>query len=275
MGLGIRLHTARVKLNTVRLLGLVCLLFVTTGVTLGQSDPSLRIDDLTVAELDVNFFGRPFRVSLSAPSTKPITVTVSTQSGTAIGNQDFGAGSEVLNFQPGQTSQTVDVFITGDTLVEGTEEFFLNLSNPVNATIADGQAVGTIIDDDALILLTQPGSQRAAALDSSLLTTEVFPIVRDFSFSSDHRTRIALFAIGLKLSAGETASAVTATAEDSQGTVRPLTVEFVGKIPNIQDWLTQVVVKLNDQITVAGDIKIRLSLHGETSNAVLVGVKSQ
>ena len=82
-------------------------------------------------------------------------MTVSTQNGTAIGDVDFGAGTIALNFQPGQTSQLLTVFIIGDTVVEGTEDFFLNLSNPVNATIGDGQGKGTIIDDDTLLLLTQ------------------------------------------------------------------------------------------------------------------------
>jgi uncharacterized protein (TIGR03437 family) len=76
----------------------------------------------------------------------------------------------------------------------------------------------------------------------------------------------------LKLAQGETASAVTATAEDSLGTVRPLQVEFVGTVPNF-NWLTQVVVKLNDQIPVPGDIKVKITLHAATSNTVLVGLK--
>jgi hypothetical protein len=147
----------------------------------------------------------------------------------------------------------------------------MNLSNPVNATIARGQGVGTIIDDDALILLTEANVQRAIALDSPLFTRDVFPITNDLNFSSDHRTRVSLFAIGLKLSAGDTVAAVTATAEDSQGTVRPLAVEFLA-IPAGFDWLTQVIVKMNDQPTT-GDLKIKISLHGETSNAVLIGVK--
>jgi hypothetical protein len=255
-------------------LAILCLLIATCGVAVAQSDPALSIHDMTMFEGDTGIaFGTEFNVTLSAASAKIVSVTVSTQPGTAIGNVDFGSGSVVLTFQPGQTSQGVTVSTIGDNVVEGTEEFFVNLSNPVNATIADGQAVATIIDDDALILLTKPSSQRAAALDSVLFTQETLPIVNTLNFSSDNRTRLVVFATGLKLSAGETTSAVSATAEDSQGTLRPLTVEFVGKVPNFF-WLTQVVLKLNDQI-VPGDVNVRISLHGETSNAVIVGVKSQ
>jgi len=259
-------------LNTARLLGLVCLLFVSAELTLAQSDPSITINDIAVNELDSDFFGYEFQIKLSAPSTKSVSVTVTTQSGTATGDVDFVAGSIVLTFPPGQTSQLLTIFIKGDTVVEGTEEFFLNLSSPVNATIADSQGKGTIIDDDTLLLVSQVSAQRAAAVDSVFLTHESFPIVNNMStFSSDNRMRISVFAIGLKLAAGETASAVTATAEDSQGTVRPLTVEFVGRVPNAT-WLTQVVLKLNDQITTAGDIKVKISVHGVSSNTMLVAV---
>ena len=260
-------------LNKARLLGLVCLIFVTAGITCAQETPNLRINDITVPEGDSNLFGWDFTISLSAPSSQTVSVTVSTQAGSGGSNVDFGAGAITLNIPPGQTSQSLTVFIIGDTAVEGTEDFFLNLSNPVNATIADGQGVGTIIDDDALILLNQTGSQRAVAIDSVTYIKETLPIINERNFSSDKRTRLAVFAIGLKLAAGETASAVTATAEDSVGTVTPLTVEFVGKVPNFP-WLTQVVVRLTDQI-VPGDAKIRISLHGETSNAGLVNLKTQ
>ena len=261
--------------NGARLLSILCLLFATAAVTLAQSGPTISINDITVNETDSGLFGYEFDIRLSAASNQTVSVLVSTQSGTAIGDVDFGVGSLVINVQPGQTSQRVTVIIKGDTAVEGTEEFFLNLSDPVNGTIADNQGVVTIIDDDALILLAQPSSQRTAALDSVLFTRETFPIINNLNFSSDHRTRVVVFAIGLKLGAGETASAVTATAEDSQGTIRPLTVEFVGTVPNFNNWLTQVVLKLNDQITTTGDLKIKISLHGETSNTMLLGVKPQ
>jgi len=237
--------------------------------------PTLSINDVTVGELDDPIFNSAtFTVRLSAPSQQTVSVLASTQSGTAIGDVDFVAGSITLTIDPGKTSQTVTVFIKGDSLVEGMEQFFVNLSNPVNATIADGQGVGTIVDDDSLILLTEANVQRAIALDSVLFTRDSFPIRNDLNFSADHRTRVSLFATGLKLSPGENASAVTATAEDSQGTIRALDVEFVGRVPAF-DWLTQVVVKMNDQITTTGDVKIKITLHGTSSNTVLIAVRPQ
>src|SRR5678815_5670493 len=46
----------------------------------------------------------------------------------------------------------------GDTLAEGHEAYFVNLSGPTNATIADGQGTGVILDDDSppVVELTNP-----------------------------------------------------------------------------------------------------------------------
>ena len=42
------------------------------------------------------------------------------------------------------------VLVNGDLLDEADENYFVNLTNPGNATITDGQGAGTITDDDAL-----------------------------------------------------------------------------------------------------------------------------
>jgi hypothetical protein len=48
----------------------------------------------------------------------------------------------------------VVVAVTGDTFNEPDETFFLNLSNPTNATLARNQAVATIISDDPIPTLS-------------------------------------------------------------------------------------------------------------------------
>lgn len=62
---------------------------------------------------------------------------------------DFYPSSGVLRFLPGgPTTLTVTVPIYGDTVVEPDETFTVNLSSPTNAVIGDGQAIGTITNDD-------------------------------------------------------------------------------------------------------------------------------
>ena len=45
-----------------------------------------------------------------------------------------------------------------------------------------------------------------------------------------------LFATGVKLAQGEGAGNMSAVAEDAQGGLHPLNVEFVGSVPSL-DWL--------------------------------------
>jgi fibronectin type 3 domain-containing protein len=54
-----------------------------------------------------------------------------------------------LTFNPGDTEKTLNVIVNGDFVSEdNNEQFWLNLSNPVNTTLTRTQARGLIIDDD-------------------------------------------------------------------------------------------------------------------------------
>ena len=90
-----------------------------------------------------------FTVSLDAASVTTVTVDYTTAAGSALAGSDFTPASGTLTFAPGETTRTVLVPTLNDSLAESTETFTLNLSNPSGATIADGQGVGTIHDDDA------------------------------------------------------------------------------------------------------------------------------
>ena len=123
-------------------------------------------------------------------------------------------------------------------------------------------------------LLTQENSQRAAALDSVNFVRDPLTVVAPNNFSNDRRARIALFGTNVDLMPGEGASAVTARARDSRSKTYSLNVDFVGKVPGF-DWLTQVVIRLPDELAQAGDVWISISLHGQTSNEVLFNVRVQ
>lgn len=120
-------------------------------------------------------------------------------------------------------------------------------------------------------LLTESGTDRAVALDSVRLTRGPFPVVTDSPFNPDHRTRIMLFARDLKLPWDSEPSAVTAEAEDAQHGVIPLTVEFVGKVPNFE-WLTQVNVRLPDELRGGGEIRINIRQNGVASNKPFINI---
>jgi methionine-rich copper-binding protein CopC len=121
--------------------------------TLGQFQvaipvPSVTISDAQMLEGDSGQQAMEFEVTLSESSEETVTVDYATADGTAKAGSDYAAASGTLTFQPGQTSQTVIVSITGDKTVEPDETFTVRLSNPANATLADSQATGTILNDD-------------------------------------------------------------------------------------------------------------------------------
>jgi len=74
-----------------------------------------------------------------------------------------------------------------------------------------------------------------------------------------------LFARNGRLLAGESASSVTARAEDGQLISYPLAVEFVGIVPGF-DWLTQIVVRLPDNLPANREFLVSITLRGKTSN---------
>ncbi len=259
-----------------------------TGFTLGAQNstvvniidndptPSMLFSDVTVGEGDSGFTDAQFRLSLNRPSGRTLSVRFNAFGGfgTAFAGSDYEAVfNRTITFNPGETTKTTTVRVIGDTVVEPVESFQASLSLPTNVTLLDNTAVGTIIDDDSLVLMTESGNQQAISLDSPLLLRDPFPILNTFNFSLDGRTRIMLFATGIKLAPGEDATAVTAVAEDQQGGLHPLTVEFVGTVPTL-DWLQQVVVKLPDSLTNKGSALVSISLHGSSSNKVLIAIKS-
>ena len=116
--------------------------------------PALSINDVTVTEPDAGTTNATFTVSLNAPSARAISVEYGTADGTATAPADYAAGSGSLTFAAGQTTKQVTVLVNGDLLDEANETYSVNLSNPSNATIADGQGLGTITDDDPLPALS-------------------------------------------------------------------------------------------------------------------------
>ena len=139
-----------------------------------------------------------FTVSLSAPVAQVVTASWATANGTAAAGSDFTASSGTVTFPANSSApQTVTVPILGDTTVEPDETFVVNLTGPTNATIADGQATGTITNDDAA-----PPSVSVAIADAAQAEGNAGP---------------AAMAFTLTLSAAST-QIVTANASTADGT---------------------------------------------------------
>jgi hypothetical protein len=101
---------------------------------------------------------------------------------------------------------------------------------------------------------------------------EPFAVISDHPFSSDRRTRLLLFGVNLELLPGETVSAITAQAEDSQQRNYVLPVEAVSSVQNFP-WLIQVTVKLPDELQGIGDVLVSVTLRGVRSNKVPITIR--
>ncbi len=124
----------------------------------------------------------------------------------------------------------------------------------------------------APVLLLEENSNRGVALDSVTWLRDPLPVLTARNFSADGRTRIVLFAMNVEIVAGEDLSIVKAAAEDSQHTVYPLVVEYVGNVPN-QTWMAQIVVLLPENLANAGDVLVSIKVRDLQSNKVLVSIR--
>jgi hypothetical protein len=123
--------------------------------TLTVTGPALRINDISLNEGKSGTTTFAFTVSLSQPAPPGgVRFDIATQDGTAtaaandysprsLTNQSIPAGAQTFSF---------DVTVNGDSTIEPNETFLVNISNVSGASLAKGQATGTILNDDSPVL---------------------------------------------------------------------------------------------------------------------------
>lgn len=113
------------------------------------AEPVISIENTSLDEGNSGTSEMLFVISLSKAADNIVSVDYSTADGAATtADNDYTAISNSLSIPAGETSATVAVVINGDSKVENTETFMLNLSNPVNATLSSSTAIGMIISDE-------------------------------------------------------------------------------------------------------------------------------
>jgi hypothetical protein len=122
------------------------------------------------------------------------------------------------------------------------------------------------------LLLTDADTQRAIALDTVTWMREPFNIFTTQNFSPDQRTRVSLFVHNAELLPGESPTAFTVQAEDSQHRIFLLPVEYAARAPGLEG-VTQLVVKLPDELSNAGELLISVSLRGTFSNKAPIRIQ--
>ena len=201
--------------------------------------PTASINDVVLIEGNTGVINAVFTVTLSAPSVQTVTIVATSIDGTAAVPADYTAlAATTLTFAPGETTKTVTVVVNGDNDVELNETFFLNLTNPINATLADNQGQGTIVNDDSgPIILPDP----------TLRIDDVQVL------EGDSGTINAVFTVTLSAASLQT---VTVIATSADGTAQS-TSDYIALLPTT---LTFAPGELTKSVTVTlnGDTLIEL-----------------
>ena len=145
-------------------------------ITITNDDPvpSLSVGDVTVTESDG---AATLVVSLSGETSAAVTVGYATANAGATAGADYSSTSGTLTIAAGATSADVVITVLDDTTPESDETFILSLRNATNATVTDGQALITILDDDEpptiAILTPADGDSYASGTASVEISVEV------------------------------------------------------------------------------------------------------
>jgi beta-glucanase (GH16 family) len=123
------------------------------GGAVTGNQPSVKVSDVTQARQGQV---SPFRfyIDLNAASQQPVSVSYTTADGTAKAGVDYTANSGTITIPAGQTEVYVDVPVTGDSLRRADQQFYLQLSNPVNGVLGSARATATILNSDLSYLPT-------------------------------------------------------------------------------------------------------------------------
>ena len=118
--------------------------------------PKMTINSAEIVEANANVT-LSFTVSLDKKTDKTVTVNYKTIDDSALAGSDYIAKSGTLTIAPQNTEGVIDITITGDSLREPKESFYLELSNATNAEISYGKTSGIIYNDDYYVSTSNEG----------------------------------------------------------------------------------------------------------------------
>ena len=149
-------------------------------ITIADNDtqPGISINDVILTEGNSGTKTANFAVTLSNPSAQTITVAYQIVDVTATAGNDYITQTETLTFNPGEISKPVSIVINGDTAVESDETFKVSLTTPVNATIVDGEGIGTITNDDNVVTVTATDATAEETIAGTTPNLGVFTLTR-------------------------------------------------------------------------------------------------
>jgi hypothetical protein len=208
-------------------------------ITDDDQPPTISVNDVSVTEGNAGTATATFSVTLSAASGKAVTLDWTTSVGSATAGTDYVTSSGSRTIAAGSTGTATGVAVNGDVLDEPNESFGITLSNPGNATIADGSGLATIIDDDAAPTLS----------------------INDVTVTEGNAgTTPATFTVTLSAASGKTVTVDWATADDSATQPGDYAAgsETLTFVPN--DAAETIAVTVNGDLTAELDESFRFVL---------------
>lgn len=164
--------------------------------------PTVAIGDASKAEGNAGTTTIELPVTLSEPTTVPVSAPWHTVVGTDVVNQatagtDYLAASGTVTFAPGETQGTATIQVLGDTTTEPSERVLVALDPPTNATLASGPstATATIANDDALPKII-PGSATMAEGKTGTKSIQIPVTLSNPSATSVSATWTTRFLVG-------------------------------------------------------------------------------
>ncbi|SOB87695.1 Calx-beta domain-containing protein [Sphingomonas guangdongensis] len=222
--------------------------------TIQTDDTTIAISDVSIVEGDAGTRTLVFTVTASAPAPAGgISFTAATADGTATGGSDYVALSTTATIAAGATSTTVRVTLNSDTAIEGNETVLVNLSNATGAVIADGQGVGTIVNDDA------------GATVGGILINAASPSLQGASITPTATNAIALTRLGASTVLG--AEGAESIAYESNGTSTRL---YVTNARTGAERVDVFTVGADGTLTAAGSIALGGLVNYGNVNSVAV-----
>lgn len=213
---------------------------------------SLSVGDVAIMEGVSGTQSAAVIVSLSAPSTKTVTVNYNTANGTALAGSDYDTVSGKLTFAPGETTKSILVPVRGDRVAEWGESFYVNLQGAKGATIADGWGTVTILDSSPRLSIS---SESASTIDGATFMTFTVSLsaAYDETVTVNFRTRDGTVIEQYDAAyAGEDYVATSGTLTFAPGeTSKTITVEIL------------------EDITPEYDAWFAVDLYGASANAVI------
>ena len=220
-----------------------------TGTILNDDLPNLTINDVSLNEGSAGTSNATFTVSLSAPAGPGgVSFDIATANGTATAGSDYAAKSlSGQTISAGSSTYTFTVLVNGDTLNEPNETFFVNVSNVMGAIVVDGQALGTITNDDSVPALS---IDNVSVLEGNAGTAN------------------AVFAVTLSAASGQTVSVNYATADGTAQQPGDYTAKNGTLTFTPGQTTATVTVLVNGDIVLEGDETFTVGLSGATNATI-------